>query len=269
MVAASYVVKQTARAALKNNWFKGIAAAAVLCFSFFIMYIGVSLLGIALSDIALTFIWIALILFVFCPLLLGALRFFWRIMWESDDSIITLFHYFSSREQYSRAVKLIFALLIKILWIGFLLMIPAILTDIASSVRLYEFLGFSAPAWTSNLWVASVFLKSAAVAVLVVIMLKYYLAPFLVVADEEMDVLEAVHKSTVLSRATAMDFILLVLSFLGWILLSVTVIPLIFTIPYFIVSYLVHSRFSVANYNNVVKEFNVSQSSFSAESMEI
>jgi len=112
-------------------------------------------------------------------------------------------------------------------------------------------------------------LKSVAVAVLVAIMFKYYLAPFLVVADEEMDVYEALHKSTVLSRATVMDFIILILSFLGWIILSVTVIPLIFIIPYFMVSYLVHSRFSVANYNNVVKEFNVSQSSFSAESMEI
>ena len=109
------------------------------------------------------------------------------------------------------------------------------------------------------------------VIILIAIMLKYYLAPFLFVADEDMDVMEAIHKSTVLTRATAVDFLILVLSFLGWILLSVLVMPLIFTLPYMVMSYVVHSRFAVANYNKVVKEFKKegTDNAFSADSFKI
>jgi uncharacterized membrane protein YccF (DUF307 family) len=81
-----------------------------------------------------------------------------------------------------------------------------------------------------------------------------------------MDVYEAIHKSTLLSRATSIDFLGLLLSFFGWILLSVTVIPLIFTLPYFLTSYMVHSRFAVANYNKVVSKMSsYGEAQFSSE----
>ena len=43
-------------------------------------------------------------------------------------------------------------------------------------------------------------------------------------------------------------------SFIGWIILSFLVIPLVFTLPYFLTSYAVHFRFAVAEYNKHVEE---------------
>lgn len=38
-------------------------------------------------------------------------------------------------------------------------------------------------------------------------------------------------------------------AFAGWLLLSLTVIPLVFTMPYFIAGVCVHTRFAIAEYN--------------------
>ena len=39
---------------------------------------------------------------------------------------------------------------------------------------------------------------------------------------------------------------------MGWILLSVLVIPVIFTIPYFIIAYLVYASYAVSSYNEKI-----------------
>jgi len=196
------------------------------------------------------------VIFMLCPLGLGILRLYWRFMWDTDDDIVTVFHYFSEKAVYIRTVKFVCALFLKLFYTGFLLLLPSFITEFFSTDRVYGWIGISMPSWATNLYLVSVFLRSAAIVLLVVLSIKYYLAPFFFIANEEMDVFEAIHRSTVISKATSMDFVLLVFSFLGWIILSVTVMPLPFTLPYFAVSYLVHSRFATAGYNKVVEEYN-------------
>ena len=60
--------------------------------------------------------------------------------------------------------------------------------------------------------------------------------------------------STVISKKSGIDFVYLLFSFLGWMFLSLLVIPLIFTLPYMITSYAVHVRFAVAEYNRYIEE---------------
>ena len=254
MSATSTVVKKTARAALKDNWVEAIFIGAILLFSHLALYIATSLLSFVLPDAAVYILMIISTVTVVLPLTLGAFRCFWLIMWDKKGIIGETFYYFSSKDTYFKALKLFWLLCFKALCIGIVLLIPSVITDVLSSAKIYELFNFSAPSWASNLWVVSIFLKTAAGIGLLIIMVKYYLAPFLIIADEKMDVREAIHKSTLLSKATGVDFIALVLSFIGWIILSLLVFPLLATIPYFMVSYMVHSRFSVANYNKVVKQ---------------
>ena len=75
------------------------------------------------------------------------------------------------------------------------------------------------------------------------------MAPFLIAADEDMEVDEAIHMSDTISKRTMLDFIYLFFSFFGWILVSVLVFPLIFTMPYILISFGVHVRFAIAEYN--------------------
>lgn len=266
MAITSLVTKKTAKAALKDNWVKAITVGAVLIFSMLVIFIAVSFLGSVLHDYLTLLVASVIVALIFMPLFMGVLRSYWRMMWDMNDSVDTVFYYFTSVEIYTKILKFTLHLLLKAVIIGLLLLIPAFLTDIFSQSAAYEFFGMSAPAWISNLWIVSSFLKVIAGVALAAIMLKYYLSFFLIVADEQMDVYEAIHKSTLLSRATSIDFLGLLLSFFGWILLSVTVIPLIFTLPYFLTSYMVHSRFAVANYNMVVSKMSSSsEPQFSSE----
>lgn len=254
MEATSTVVKKTAKTVLKDNWVEAMAIGAIVLFVYFLGYIAVSLFSVVFPNMAVYGIITVLAVFVVLPLLLGALRCYWLVMWDKKSIVGEIFYYFASKTQYLKAIKMFWLLCLRALWIGALLLVPSVITDVLSSAKIYELFHFSAPSWASNLWVVSIFLKTLAGGILLAIMVKYYLAPFLIIADEQMDVREAIHKSTLLSKATGIDFVVLILSFIGWILLSLFIFPLVVTIPYFMVSYMVHSRFSVANYNKVVQQ---------------
>ena len=80
-------------------------------------------------------------------------------------------------------------------------------------------------------------------------MLKFYLSPFLLAADENMKVLEALSISRIIAPVTRREFIFLVLGFICYIVACIFVIPTIFLLPYFAAAYAVHCRYAVAAYN--------------------
>ena len=147
-------------------------------------------------------------------------------------------------------MRLITGLCLRLAFFAIILFIPAKIVDIFGGVKIYDLLDIPIPLWTSNLYYLSLFLKTVASVLLFFIMLRYYAAPVLSVADEEMDASEAIHMSCVIYKRTMLDFIYLFFSFAGWILLSLIFIPLVFTMPYFIAAVCVHTRFAIAEYNS-------------------
>lgn len=260
MTAGSSVVKLTAKTALKGNWLKNIIASATVIFSYLIFQISAGYIASISNDAAAYIFLILSGIFVLSPLILGIVRYFWRFICGAEDDTVTVFYYFSGKSLYFRALHLTLSLFLRALGFGVLLFAPSIITDIFSGVKIYDMLNIPIPMWTSNLYYASVFLKTIAVVVLLFIMARYYLAPVLAVADEKMDIAEAVHMSCIVSRMTLLDFICFIFSFLGWFIISVLVFPLIFVMPYFLTSYCVHSRFAVAEYNKRIEK--MGQSSF-------
>ena len=257
MMAPSSVVKATAKTAMRGKFYKCIIACTVFVFS---VIIGLYLAQLVdfVSPLPYTgdVFFVAFAVFLFAPLFLGLLRFFRRLVWEEDDAPLIVFHYFSSAELYMRAVKLIFFLGLRIALVSLVLYLPAIVVDIFSGSGIYDILGMRMPLWIPNFRVISVCLKAVAGVVLFFVALRWYMAPFLYVADEEMDALEAIHMSSTISRGTALDFFLLIISFIHWIILSLFMLPIVFTLPLFIAAYTVHCRYAVAHYNKVVDLMN-------------
>lgn len=260
MTLASSVVKQTAKATIKGRWVKSITVSAMFLFIVFICSNSAMILSQALGDIVGDILYYILGIFIVCPAFLGVLRFFWRMHFEADDSPILIFFYFSDIKTYKRAMTLIFSLVFRIVLFGLLLNIPAFATQVMSHSFVYELIGLSIPVWTANLTTVVLILEIIAKVILSLIMLKYYLAPMLFVANDSIDVEEAILMSSVISRKTSIDFIYLIFSFFGWFLLSLFVVPLIFTIPFFIVSYLVHSKFCILEYNQHIEK--ISENTF-------
>lgn len=256
MTVASSTIKKTAKNALKNNYTKSIIVGSVLLFCYLINYSISSCLYFVLGDIFSSLFFIVISLFIFAPVLFGCLRFFWRFLCGVSDNPITLFHYFTSKELYLKAIKLTFNFALKAFLYFIVLSIPYFIVLLISNIKTYELLNITIPLWTANLSNIAVFLRSIATVGTIFLMLKYYLAPMLIIADENMDVTEAMHMSVVISKNTMLDFIYLAFSMLGWMLLSLLFIPLVFTIPLFITVYLTHCSFAVSEYNEHIRKMN-------------
>lgn len=265
MLAPSPVIKSTAKEAIRANFLKSVAVGCVLIFVFFAVVLIGSIVSIFAGNIGYI-ITLALLFFAASPLFLGVLNYFRRLLWDQNDSVLIIFKYFSSVTEYRRALHFSFLIGIRLVATALVLYLPCIVVSLLANEQIYSFFDISLPVWTSNLWALNSFLGIIASLALVFVMLKFYLAPFIFVSNDSIDPAEAVNMSTIISKRTGGDFFGLVLSFAGWILLSLFVAPLVFTLPYFIASYGVHCRFAITAYNRDVDRFNASVTpSFSTE----
>ena len=217
MTASTISVKLTAKTALKNNWVRASVACLVLIFSYFISAFAASFIGYISNDTAAEISLIILSVFLLFELFFGLLRYFWRMLFGAADSPVAVFYYFTSKNAYKRALRLTVFLATRALFFGIILFIPSFIVDLFSSSFIYDVLKMPTPLWTSNLYYLSLFLKTVATVILIFIMARYYMAPFLIAADEDMEVDEAIHMSDTISKRTMLDFIYLFFSFFGWI----------------------------------------------------
>lgn len=256
MTVASSTIKKAAKNALNNSFIKSIVVCSALLFCYLINYSISSCINLIGGDLFSSIFFIIISLFMFAPVFFGCLRFFWRLLCGVSDNPIIIFNYFTSKENYIKALKLTFNFALKAFVYFIILSIPYFIVSLISNIKTYELLNITIPLWTANLSNIAVFLRSIATVGTIFLMLKYYLAPMLIIADENMDVTEAMHMSVVISKNTMLDFIYLAFSMLGWILLSLLYIPLFFTIPLFITVYLTHCTFAVSEYNEHIKKLN-------------
>ncbi len=257
MLAPSSVIKKTAKTALSGNFLKSAAVSCIAVFTYFIGIIIASMLSLVGGDAATIVFLILFTVFVFSPIAIGCLCYFRRLLWGQNDSALIVFRYFSSKDEYKRALRLTIILTLKLLAAALALFFPSLVVRALSSEWFYSVFDLPVPVWTSSLWTLNSILTTLASLLLCFVMLKYYISVFLFVGDDNMHPAEAVNMSAIISRRTGADFFGLVCSFIGWILLSLFVAPLIFTVPYFLMSYCVHCRFAVTAYNREVDKFNL------------
>ncbi len=256
MLAPSPVIKSTAKTALFPRFLQSVAVCSVLIFTFYIIELMGSIASIFSGLVGYFATIIILLVTVFAPLFLGVLNFFKRLLWNQDDSVLIIFKFFSSLAIYKRALHFIVLFCIKLVSAAAVLFFPCLIVWLLSSEKLYALLGLSLPVCASNLWALNSFLSFLALLALCFVMLKYYLSAFIFVGNEGINVAEAINMSVIISKRTGGDFFGLLLSFAPWILLSFFLVPLVFTVPYFLASYAVHCRYAIAAYNRDVERFN-------------
>ncbi len=259
MFPSSSVIKKNALSALKNNWGTAIAVSMIFfCFVFAIMLIGSFVGGLVSSQILNVVIYImgAVIFVAVCvPLIFGIIRFFWHMADSGKTDVNDVFMYFSSSKMYFRAFHITLLLLAKILIIALLMYLPSIIVWLASTDAVKNVLKFT-PLWMGNLWIIVAFLRVLGFVLTAIIALKYYLAPFVFVINDTIEPIEAIHLSSKAAALSVWNFVGLICTLIGWIILTMLAIPAFFTVPYFIMCYVVHSHFAVFNYNNWLKTKN-------------
>lgn len=252
MLPTSAVVKETVKTILKGNMLRSVVAASVAILGMLIANCIVSLVAHIVSESIAVLLQYVFIVMLILPLFLGLLRFFRRMQWGVNDDVVSVFHYFSDVKQYKRALDLILPISVQVFIRMIVFSLPVTILSTLSNDQFYKGMGLKMPAWAYDLQAVIIFFEIISIILVAVSSIRFYLAPFLYVADEDMDYAEAIHRSKVISKRTRLDFAFLVATLILWILLSVLIIPLIFTLPYFMLCYLVHCRFAVAQYNEAV-----------------
>ena len=256
MTVGSSGIKKTAKSLLSGNMLKSVISSLVFLFC---VWIGVNLSTVITTFCGSVYSYIFLFFFTLyltIPLFFGLLRFTWRLIKDLDDKPISVFYYFSHISLYFKVLKLVFAVFFKLLPIAVILFLPVFFIWVLSQSFIFEMFDISIPLWSRNLTYALFFSRTISNFLLIFFSLKYYIAPVLFVADEKIDVREALYMSYVISKKTSLDFIFLIFSFTGWIIVSLFAFPLIFTLPYFLTAYAVHTDLAITEYNEHIEKLN-------------
>lgn len=257
-IPVSAVVKNSARAALRGRWPEAIAVSCTGLFSLLIMFFLCSVVpvytdkNLAYATAGFTFVFSVLVI---SPLFLGIVRYFWRLTDGAGDDISAAFYYFGAKKRYFRALKLTFVVGWRVVAACAVCMLPYLVANTLSGTWFYQLLDQEIPLWAANLVLIESFLYIVGVICAILYISRYYLVAVIAAMDEELLLLEAVHISCMVSRRSGSAFISLLVSLLGWMLLTVFMLPALYTLPLMLACYVIHCRYAMANYNLILEYY--------------
>ncbi len=258
MINSSKSIKKASLKIFGDNAVAFILATCICLFIYFIIYVATAVFAFSRLHIVATLLLIAGNILILFPIILGLIRFFNRTLINEKDNPISVFYYFSEKRLYLKSLSFILRFFAKAIIRAILLFLPAIFMKILTTDAFYSFFDLNIPFWSSNLQPIIIGLNIVASVFLVFYLINQYLAPCLFVIDESIDIDECFLMSKIISKKSSVDYIFMVFSFVGWIVLSVLWVPLLFTVPYFLIAYIIHSRQAFYEYNLHVE--NVEQS---------
>lgn len=249
MASQNRAVKHTAQAIWGGQKSVALAIGLILLFACLMLYIFFKLTFMFLpvfvsviSTLILFFLW-------FSPIALGALRAIWQQMLENKTEVLNVFYYFGNYNLYKKALKFVFFLMLRLIGIFVVCFIPGVLIDVISSEWIHTSFDLTMPLWISNLsFISSIFYFIGGL-IGVIVSIRFYISPFLFIINDDMDPLEIIHLSSVVSKDNSWEFFVLILSFVLWFAFGIFIFPLIIVYPYFLTCYMVHCRFAIAQYN--------------------
>lgn len=251
-IPQSAVVKSTVKASMKGKEITAVIAAmtAVIAGIFlFMMASGLSVISNGKTGLWIIIVSAALFVLIIHPVILGTVRYFWRLSSGADDSPAEVFYYFTSPLALKRALKAGLLMLFKCFTAIFTCLLPYLVVTVLSNSWIYRFLGTEVPLWVAGLALVQSFLRIVGIFAGLAVISRYYLFAAIVVMDDDMLLLEAMHISVMVSRRSVSAFLALAASLFGWIIVSTLALPLLYTAPLFFGCYVVHCRYALVNYN--------------------
>ena len=242
-------IKNQARVILRNgNFTKGIGVFTVLMMFVILIYLCRYFLicaavgeeyfdnGHALSaDEAVRLVTINTLTWIFAifcsPVINGFLRFYFNTAKTGDGVFSDIFYYFDSKRLYASAMLFNLNLLIRFLPCYVLLTSAIIFFSLCNT--LYTVVGCV--------------MAFSFIVLFFALFLRYFAAFGLYFSNENQKPSEYFKKSAVIMKRYRKSVLKLIFSFIGWIILSIVIIPLIYTVPYFAMSLSVSLKWIMYN----------------------
>lgn len=197
------------------------------------MVFGLSTLTLLLSYVILT------------PLKLGELGWYYEAGKHQQEGIASIFEYFGSVKLYLRSVLLNLAIGLRVALVGLLLLLPATLC-FATGAYLWQ--NGSDPfekMLILGIFLGGVVLMAVGLLFSLIYQKRYFVAPYLVVSHLEITIGKALKTSVAATKGRQCSLVLFDLSFIGWYLLSLLVLPLLFVRPYLGVARGLYARYLI------------------------
>lgn len=269
MLPASKTMKQAAKEILRGKWPQLLAVTGIFCSGYLMIILTQQILqdtlGVSASladmlagqrlpspspGVLLTELLSLLLLFILWgPLQLGVQRWFWRLSGGADDTVGGLFHYFSSGRLYARSLAFRILYSLRLLLIGVVSFLPAVIAYVLVSPDFYAAIGVRAPVTMTSLWSLPSALFLIGLVAYIAWSLRYFLAPYLLMNDSTLTPSQALKLSVKATKGSRGAFFGFQLTFLGWLLLCLLGLPILFVFPYMTAARAVFARYAVHAYN--------------------
>lgn len=199
----------------------------------------------AWSRFAITLLTALIQLFGFSPLYLGTVYWYWQTSYGVAEPVATVFSFYGSAAEYRRAVGLVFALGWRAVIVSGLSVMPA-----AAFLTLAEH--FSAGShngiYTGGLYLVALVLAVLGLMLALLVMTRWFLAIPCFFADRSLTASQAVVLSHRITRTSRASLFVFLLQFAGWALLSLLILPMLFTVPYFFAAFSCRARFMIRRF---------------------
>lgn len=186
---------------------------------------------------------LALLSWLLSPLTLGIQGWYARLVYERETPVGSIFSFFERGRLYLRALWYSVNLGVRTaLWSILFFLLPSAAMGCLIGLR-----------DKSSLFILLVFLTSVLFIVMavlyVMVLFRYFLAPYLMTIDDSLTANQAIKKSVAYTKGFRVDIFLFHLSFIGWFLLTCLLFPLgLYTVPYFNTSAAMLARY-IVEYN--------------------
>ncbi|MEG1965434.1 MAG: DUF975 family protein [Oscillospiraceae bacterium] len=189
---------------------------------------------------------IALITFlVVSPLEYGLSNWFYRLVGGENDEIISVFYFFESTTMMFKSWLAKICVTIRMIFWSFVCFLPSFLIFYYGE-KLFE--SFSA-ALLIIFSMASLILGTF---FFIMLKLRYFLVRFFIISDRKITVRQAIKLSVKASKGQKVKLFKFHLSFIGWLLLSFLLAPILYAAPYYMASKALYARVLIENYNQKV-----------------
>ena len=150
MSVSSSTVKSVSRKIFKENFINAVVATTILVMTWLVCYYLFAVVYTVTEMAFSSAIYYFSLVFILFPLLLGLIRYYWRMSSGVADNPAAVFYYFSSGHLYLKAFKLIFMVLLRTLCCYAVMYLPVLVLNLITGSWLYKTLNLSMPIWAVN-----------------------------------------------------------------------------------------------------------------------
>lgn len=255
-MSKSHIAKKVSADCLRNNWGKAIAVLMVVCASFIfvilteqlarmLLNIPASVLDMqseklgkmvpntSLGSLIITAASSVLFILITYPFFLGQLSWHYRNIMGTENGISPVLFSFSSAKEYFKTIWFFINInLRRLLWAAvFFLPYFAVYFVDKFFIEKGDFIYKDAVQLSVNL--LSIIVFSLSLLLYLIFNMRYFLAAYLLVSDPSLSVGKTIRHSTKLMKGYKAEAFWFVMSFLGWFLLCIFIIPVIYVYPFF------------------------------------